>query len=68
VMMTLEDSEEHSIGALAGGRGMPSWLRMIRLRVPAVLDLLFAKSNFSKESRYRTDEPGRPPARDDERI
>jgi len=51
VMMTLEDSEEHRIGALAAGADAFLPKDDFAYGFPAVLDLLFAKSNFSKESR-----------------
>jgi len=51
VMMTLEDSEEHRIGALAAGADAFLPKDDFAYGFPAVLDLLFAKSSFSKESR-----------------
>ena len=51
VMMTLEDSEEHRIGALAAGADAFLPKDDFAYGFPAVLDLLFAKSSFNKESR-----------------
>ncbi len=49
VMMTLEDSEEHRIGAIAAGAD--AFLPNFAHGFHAVLDLLFAESSLNKESR-----------------
>ena len=51
VMMTLEDSEEHRIGAMAAGADAFLPKDDFAHGFHAVLDLLFAKSSFNKESR-----------------
>jgi DNA-binding NarL/FixJ family response regulator len=51
VMMTLEDSDEHRIGAMAAGADAFLPKDDFAQGFHAVLDLLFAKSSFSKESR-----------------
>src|SRR5260221_14482991 len=51
VMMTLEDSEEHRIGALAAGGGGFFSKGGFSSRVPAGLGFFFSKSRFSKETR-----------------
>ncbi len=51
VMMTLEDSEEHRIGAIAAGADAFLPKDDFAQGFHAVLDSLFAKSNFNKESR-----------------
>ena len=51
VMMTLEDSEEHRIGAIAAGADAFLPKDDFAQGFHAVLDSLFAKSNFNKETR-----------------
>ncbi len=51
VMMTLEDSEEHRIGAIAAGADAFLPKDDFAHGFHAVLDLLFASSSFNKESR-----------------
>ena len=51
VMMTLEDSEEHRIGAIAAGADAFLPKDDFAHGFHAVLDLLFAKSSLNKESR-----------------
>ncbi len=51
VMMTLEDSEEHRIGAIAAGADAFLPKDDFAHGFHAVLDLLFAESSLNKESR-----------------
>jgi DNA-binding NarL/FixJ family response regulator len=51
VMMTLEDSEEHRIGAMAAGADAFLPKDDFAHGFHAVLDLLFAKSSLNNESR-----------------
>ena len=53
VMMTLEDSEEHRIGAMAAGADAFLPKDNFAHGFHAVLELLFATSSFNKESRAR---------------
>jgi DNA-binding NarL/FixJ family response regulator len=53
VMMTLEDSEEHRIGAMAAGADAFLPKDKFAPGFHAVLELLFATSSFNKESRAR---------------
>jgi len=51
VMMTLEDSDEHRIGAIAAGADALLPKDDFAQGFHAVLDLLFAQSGFNEESR-----------------
>ena len=51
VMMTLEDSDEHRIGAIAAGADAFLPKDDFAQGFHAVLDLLFAQSGFNEESR-----------------
>jgi len=51
--MTLEDSEEHRLGAMAAGADAFLPKDNFAHGFHAVLELLFATSSFNKESRAR---------------